>query len=127
MSKINDVMCKTILSEKEGFCYFNLAIYELIRTGKWDKDLFPRFNTDTIIGEMATRIIFNIHNFIFLPVDNKEILFKKPLYVWILTWNTYFYAVSCDPNMCKCLDIKYWNKIADNLYQFIDINHFKDE
>lgn len=127
MSKIDNVMCKIISNEKEGFQAFNIAIYDLIETRKWNKDLFPRFNTDTIIGEMATRIIFNMKSSIFIPhykYPRISILCEDILYNWILLWNTYFYAISNDPNMCKCLDIKYWNKIADNVYQFIDINPY---
>lgn len=116
MTKVDDIMCKIISDEKEGFEAFDEAADHMLQTDEWDKNLFPKFNTDTIIGEMATRIIFNMYKE--CVDDVEDVLF------WMEIWDIYFQTIYDNPNMCQCTDKYCWIKILDELE--IDNYHFAD-
>ena len=105
------VMCKTISDEKEGFKAFDEPIDHLLKTNEWNKDLFPKFNTDTNVGEMATRIIYNM--FIDTETNIKSIFYKEKPTFWIDLWNIYFQTIYDNPNMCQCTDNSCWSNILN--------------
>lgn len=117
---LNEIMCKTISDEKEGFQAFDEAIDHLLKTNEWDKNLFPKFNTDTIVGDMASRIILNMY-IDTIKIKRKNIYNSKTPTFWIDVWNIYFQTIYDNPNMCQCIDDDCWRKISNYDFHFRDI------
>lgn len=106
------VMLKKV-NKNEGFKAFKNAVDLFLETKDWNAVFMPKFKIDTVVGEMANRIIFWIYNkvYSFEYCDSSIALEQslcKYLYMGIDIWRHYFKNVYIDNNMANCNTVKVW-------------------
>ena len=118
------VMLKKV-NKNEGFKAFKKAVDLFLETEDWNAMFMPKFKNDTVVGEMANRIIFWIYNkvYSFEYCDSSIALeqsLSKHLYMGVDIWRHYFKNVYIDNNMVNCNTVKVW-------YDMIHKYHHDDD